>query len=466
MKLRCRNIFLVLLVIIGNRVHAALPDWPQLYDTSTVPALNVQLRETDWNTILADETFDVEVPALFWANQDGPESAILVSIRRKSATPINGKVSFKIDINEYEDDDPRAQGLWHGVKKLSLENGDDVDIVSEGIAWAMHRIAVEQGIYPAGHLPGKANWATLTPYLTQGCIAEPCGPFDLGEVFLVLDPLVYLNVEQPDKSFLKNRDLWISEETWLYKQDEPALPAEIKEAGCPEEVPNSPVVNALQCAPFIAGREGGSRGKKDRNSEPSVETCDMAVVNELVDMDILLVQAAIGAFSANRDDTFGNEHNYYFLDYSAPGNCQILPDPYALEARKRLHFPWDLDASLTKVDRNVYGDLQGNRRKIKLSQTGYQRLLLEDYNNGELAFRTMYNTALLEMAGEDFMAGLFDTLDDIQLVIGDALEADPNSKISSAGSHIQNVKNFLSERANIVREQVCLDNPGLNGCAP
>ena len=70
------------------------------------------------------------------------------------------------------------------------------------------------------------------------------------------------------------------------------------------------------------------------------------------------------------------------------------------------------------------------------------------------------------MAREEFMAELFDTLDDIQLAVGDALEADPNSKISSAGSHIQNVKNFLSERASIVREEVCLDDPGLNGCAP
>ncbi|MEK9776740.1 MAG: hypothetical protein VW339_11465, partial [Quisquiliibacterium sp.] len=123
-------------------------DWPALYGTNVVPDLHIKIRTTDWATILADETFEIEVPALLWASQDGDtaqQEAYLVSIRRKSATPINGKVSFKIDINEYEDMDGRAKSKWHRVKKLSLENGDDQDVISEGLSWYLHRMATRIG---------------------------------------------------------------------------------------------------------------------------------------------------------------------------------------------------------------------------------------------------------------------------------------------------------------------------------
>ncbi|MFX0095305.1 MAG: hypothetical protein ACFFBD_26460 [Candidatus Hodarchaeota archaeon] len=41
---------------------------------------------------------------------------IKVSIRRKSATALGDKISFKIDINEYEED-PDGVEEWIGVKK-------------------------------------------------------------------------------------------------------------------------------------------------------------------------------------------------------------------------------------------------------------------------------------------------------------------------------------------------------------
>lgn len=456
-------LLLMFVLFLPFSVLAQLPDWPDLYDTSIVPELNIQVRGTDWGVILADETFDIEVPALFWAEQDGLESAILVSIRRKSATPINDKVSFKIDINEYEGDDPRATKLWHGVKKLSLENGDDVDMVAEGIAWAMHKVAAEHGIYPVGHVPGKANFVTLTVNLSSGCELEPCSPFELGHITETLEPMAYLSVEQPDKTFLKNRSLWVSEETWLYKQDEPALPPEVKEAGCFDERPNSPTFDALQCAPFIAGKEGGSRKKKG-GGEQEPEACDMALVDALVEMNILLTQGAVGAFSTNRDDTFGNEHNFYVVDHSAAGDCESLPDPYVTPRQKRFHFPWDLDASLTKVDRSIYGDLQGKGAKLKLNQTGYQNLLLTNYPNLGLWWRTKYNQDLLTMSDQAFLDTLFQVLDEIELVAGAALEADPNSKVSNVSTHNQRIKDFLQERASLVRAQICQDEPDLAGC--
>ncbi len=40
-----------------------------------------------------------------------------------------------MDINEYVDGQ-----TWHDLKKLSLENGDDQDVVTEGLSWYVHRL--------------------------------------------------------------------------------------------------------------------------------------------------------------------------------------------------------------------------------------------------------------------------------------------------------------------------------------
>ncbi len=160
----------------------------------------------DWATIVADTTFDIEVPALFWAEYEAP---ILVSVRRKSATLLGwDKISLKIDINEYHDRDGFGNcetdggfadavcvSKWHGVKKLSLENGDDVNVVAEGLAWYLHRVAADSGL---DYTTGLASWVTLT---VNG---DSKG--------------VYVNLEQRDKQSLKNHGLWEGGgDTWLYK---------------------------------------------------------------------------------------------------------------------------------------------------------------------------------------------------------------------------------------------------------
>ncbi|MFX0095304.1 MAG: hypothetical protein ACFFBD_26455 [Candidatus Hodarchaeota archaeon] len=55
--------------------------------------------------------------------------------------------------------------------------------------------------------PGRAAWVTLTLHLeSDGSITEiPLG--------------VYVNVEQVDKQFLKNRGMWTKDETWLLKKN-------------------------------------------------------------------------------------------------------------------------------------------------------------------------------------------------------------------------------------------------------
>lgn len=124
------------LILVGSVAATCEPtgDWPHLYNFTKIPHLHIKIKAQDWETILNDGYLDTptpyeqEKPSLLWEECDGPESAQLVSIRQKSNDPITisgKKVSFKIDINQFEGQDSRALKKWKGVQKLSLENGDD-----------------------------------------------------------------------------------------------------------------------------------------------------------------------------------------------------------------------------------------------------------------------------------------------------------------------------------------------------
>src|SRR5262245_19027838 len=77
--------------------------WPAVFDPLQLASLNLQMDPLDWETIQNDPTFEIEVPATFWADGETP---IHVSVRRESAVPLqNGtpfsKVALKIDFDEF-----------------------------------------------------------------------------------------------------------------------------------------------------------------------------------------------------------------------------------------------------------------------------------------------------------------------------------------------------------------------------
>ena len=136
---------------------------------------------TTWAEIQQDTTTLVEHPALFWA--DGEEaSKLCVTLRHKGQSlplgdPLDPKVSLKIDVNELV---PGQR--WHGVRKLSLEDGADIDTATEGIAWNLQRIVAEHASTTPDFTPGLANWVTVAVNGTEYGI--------------------YTNLEQKDKSLL------------------------------------------------------------------------------------------------------------------------------------------------------------------------------------------------------------------------------------------------------------------------
>ena len=76
-----------------------------------------------------------------------------------------------------------------------LAPGDDQDVVSEGLAWYLHRV----GAGPEGYAydAALASWVRL--------------------IINDVDTGVYLSAEQRDKRFLQNRGIYIAGDTWLYK---------------------------------------------------------------------------------------------------------------------------------------------------------------------------------------------------------------------------------------------------------
>jgi hypothetical protein len=376
-----------------------------LFDPLTVIPLNVELDPLDWDIVRADDSFSIMKPA--WLNADG-DAPILVGIRRKSATPVGNKLSFKVDINEYVDGQ-----LWRGVNKLSLENGDDADVVAEGLAWMMHRFAADA--QPAGgtYQPGLAAWITLR---INGA-----------------DHGVLLSVEEVNKQFLRNRKLWKGSETWLYKQDDIG-PAEQKEGSG-----DSPTVQQLQYSPFVT--ESGGKGKKTTTTSSTLDADTVAgQLTSLIDMDGMLTLGAVNAFSTNPDELFNKGKNFFWADWSAT------------VGRKRHYFPWDLDAVIRSVDGNIYGQTKGQT----FTQAEYQRVIIENPQ-----FLAKYNEIMLRLLDCGALGSkLTDFLDQLEPVLTPHLDADPDSKMAGrVAERFDELRSWIIARHANVRSQVIARMP-------
>jgi spore coat protein CotH len=355
------------------QASAQTPSYAQLYNPLHVLNLNFEMVPADWAAVQADQTLDLEKPAWFWA--DG-ESKMLVSVRRKSLSADSDKISLKIDVNEYFD-----QNVWHGVKKLSFENGFDADVVSEGLAWHLHRRA--ETLPGDNYQPGHAAWVNVA------LNGAPLG--------------VYASVEQVDKRFLRNRDLWTDGETWLYKKSD--IGQQTLEEG---PSPNSPTVTALNYSPFTSTNTPPPAGY-----EAQLET--------LIDMKGMLTLGAVNAFTTNGDELFTKGKNFWFADF---------------DGGKRMHSPWDLDAVFKGTGESIYG-----------SNSPYTTYILNNPN-----FRDDYNQIMLELlAGPLSVASLHDFLDDLEPVLTLWLEADPNSNIDDVAGHFDDLRQWVALRhANVL----------------
>jgi hypothetical protein len=409
--------------------YPAPTSWSAVYDPAVLLSLNVRLSAADLALIRADETFDIEVPALFWVdNVDPSPGEWNAVIRRKSATPIGDKVSYRLKL---ESRVGGGSSRWNNLRSFSLENGDDQDVVSEGLAWFLHRQATGPD-----YRPGLAAWTRLTMHVVaeDGSVeVQPQG--------------VYLNVELPDKRFLQNRGLWTSTSTsWLYKQDDIGLP-ELKEwpndsAGLAID---SPAYQTLNYAPF---REPVVVRKKVQNPTPP----DSVLLTDLdywINMNSLLTLGAVNAFATNPDELFNHGKNFFWADFGASPADHL----------SRLYFPWDLDAAIRDPKGSIYATITGTGRKVSIKQHPYQSVILN-----HPVFRVRYNEVMSDLLDGPFsLAALEGFLDQSQALLTEALLADPNNRIGQSpeaiAAHFDGLRRWVAERRASVRAQIDANGP-------
>jgi spore coat protein CotH len=367
-----------------------------VFDTSRVIDLRLEMSPGDWQTVLSDTSFDIPLPALLVRPGEEP---LTVSVRRKSSTSAGGKVSLKIDINEYLDGQK-----WNGLTKLSLENGADASIIGEGLAWHLHVQAAKQQNY--GYMPGRIGWINLT------INGENTG--------------VYANVEQPDKQFFRNRGTYINGQTWLYKQGEIGPPSlEFGE-------PHSDGFMALNYPPFADDAP---------TPAPSIV---VEQLTSLINMHGMLTLGAVNAFTTNPDELFNKGKNFYFADFA-----------HELADGKRQYYPWDLDAVFRRADANIYAirEHQGT-----LQQHPYQETILN-----EPRFRCQYNEIMLDLVnGPLSSAAISDALNEFETALTPWLAVDPSIDGGEVAGVFDSLRDWAIDREANVRTQLEADLPHFN----
>jgi hypothetical protein len=79
---RLETLTVVVVALFAMAAPASAQSWPQVFDPFVVRTFNLELEPADWDVIRFDTTNEIEVPAMFWADDETP---ILVSVRRKSS---------------------------------------------------------------------------------------------------------------------------------------------------------------------------------------------------------------------------------------------------------------------------------------------------------------------------------------------------------------------------------------------
>jgi hypothetical protein len=389
--------------------------WPEVFNPLVLRTFDLTMDDGDWNTIRHDTTNEIEVPAWFRADD---EPWILVSVRRKSsrALPSEGnpiKIGLKIDTNEFV-----SGQEWHGLVKLSLENGGDLPAIDEGVAWNLHERA--DAFYGSGYHAGLANWVRVN---VNG---EYIG--------------LYTSVEQRDKRLLENRELWLKNYTWLYEIDDRT--SWVLEEGDP----HSPTFTALCYPPFFP-----TTSKKAGGCPVPDETTLESQRDSLIEMNAMLTQAAVDAFTDNDDALFSHGKNFSFADFT---HGEL----------KRRYYPWDLDAVFRQRDASIYGEVS---RRGRVTQSPYQSIILN-----HPSYRAQYNAILLGLTDPGFPdlvapgplseTALHAFLDDVQAKVAQAVADDPYS-FESAAASVTRLKSWLSARIASVREQAQANPSGPPG---
>ena len=158
---------------------------------------------------------------------------------------------------------------------------------------------------------------------------------------------------------------------------------------------------------------------------------------QIIEMQAMLTQGAIDAFSSNADALFTHGKNFRHADF-------------ADTAFKRRYYMWDLDGALTNTGGSIYA--RGSGRK--LTRTEYQSIIL-----GNPTFHAQYNQLMCDLTdpgGPLSVATIHGFVDQLQPLLTSALAADPAVGGNPAGL-FSGMKSFATAQVPAVRNQVAAD---------
>ncbi len=389
----CFFSFTAVSITLGNE------GWPEVFNPYRIQTLHFELNTNDWETLKQDTntSFPEQVfrtPALMWAN--GETNKLLVQIRQGKDDPIPSfenpqKVGLKVDINDLV---PGQE--WHGLKKLSLENGNGGSgVLREGVAMNLHRLASEYGIYD--YPSGYATWVRVIVNETyQGLYSLP---------------------EQRDKQFLRNRGMYKPCAVWLYEYNTlPILDTTVA-------TNNSPTFDALCFPPF--------NDLCPQPSNPDVALGMESTLEEWVDMRALLTLAAIESFIAYGDGLFTKGNKNVFATDFHPAMQQ-----------KRKYFAWDLDSGFSDTDWDIYSGGPGQQANRK-----YQTEIL-----GHYWFRDVYRHVYSDLLNGPLSLPVLNRfIDELEAALTPYIEEDPYLEESG---EFDAVRQFFTNRIMSVRSQI------------
>lgn len=168
------------------------------------------------------------------------------------------------------------------------------------------------------------------------------------------------------------------------------------------------------------------------------------MLDELIDMQGLMATAAANAFTCNPDSLFTHERNNHFLDFDTD-------DPPV--SRKRMYFPWDVDAAIRSPQSSIYGN-----------STLYETLLLKD-----TTYKPLYDQIMADLVnGPLSEVPLIAFIDGIEPVLRDAFASDPYNKFDSIGypgvdEAFDSLRSWATNRLASVRSQLGISGPDFDG---
>ena len=248
--------------------------------------LDLHLTTSHWSSVQADADGTTYYPAQFACGDEAP-LPFEVGLRRKRSGG-NDKPGLKIDFDEYQ-----ADGTFHSLKKLSLENGvSSGGTADEGPAATVHEYMAWRAMQRGGVIASRVAFIRL---FVNGDLVG-----------------VYASVEQVGKRFLRARGF--DDEGWLFKLS--------------GGVDDGYKTNETQPNPF---EERLCFWDKNPCAAPPAAELE-AYLPEHLDVDQMLRFGGVNALLGNSDGPYAKDNNFYFYD-----------DP---AGAPRLYMPWDLDTTM------------------------------------------------------------------------------------------------------------------------